>query len=70
LTWYNVVSAIFNGPSAHYALGAQNSTGVTVDCHDASSVDSSYGPYTGAPGPACYTGTTIVGVSTGLNYRF
>jgi predicted porin len=70
LTWYNVVSAIFNGPSAHYALGAQSSTGVTVDCHDASSVDSSYGPYTGAPGPACFTGTTIVGVSTGLNYRF
>jgi predicted porin len=70
LTWYNVASAIFNGPSAHYALGAQNSTGVTVDCHDASSVDSSYGPYTGAPGPACFTGTTIVGVSTGLNYRF
>jgi predicted porin len=70
LTWYNVAAAIFNGPSAHYALGAQSSTGVSVDCHDASDTDGSYGPYTGAPGPACFTGTTIVGVSTGLNYKF
>jgi predicted porin len=70
LDWYNVVSVIINGPSAHYALGAQSSTGVTVDCHDASDVDGDYGPYTGAPGPACFTGTTIVGVATGLNYKF
>jgi predicted porin len=70
LTWYNVVSAIFNGPSAHYALGAQSSTGVSVDCHDASDTDGSYGSYVGAPGPHCYTGTTIVGVSSGLNYKF
>jgi predicted porin len=70
LTWYNVGSVIFNGASAHYALGAQSSTGVTVDCHDASDTDGDYGPYTGAPGPACYTGTTIVGVSTGLRYKF
>ena len=70
LTWYNVASVIINGQSAHYALGAQSSTGVNVDCHDASAVDSSYGPYTGAPGPACYTGTTIVGVASGLNYKF
>ncbi len=70
LTWYNVASVIFNGPSAHYALGAQSSTGVSVDCHDASNTDGSYGPYVGAPGPACFTGTTIVGVATGLNYKF
>lgn len=70
LDWYNVVAVIFNGPSAHYALGAQGSTGVTVDCHDASDVDGDYGPYTGAPGPACFTGTTIVGVSSGLQYKF
>jgi predicted porin/outer membrane murein-binding lipoprotein Lpp len=70
LDWYNVVSVIRNGPSAHYALGAQSSTSVTVDCHDASAVDGDYGPYNGAPGPACFTGTTIVGVETGLRYRF
>lgn len=70
LTWYNVASVIINGPSAHYALGAQSSTGVNIDCHDASNTDSDYGPYTGGAGPACFTGTTIVGVASGLNYKF
>ena len=69
LTWYSDVAATFNGPSAHYDLGA-GGRGVTTDCHDASNADGNYGPYIGAAGPACFTGTTIVGVSTGLQYKF
>ena len=64
LTWYADIAATFNGASAHYDLGA-GGRGVTTDCHDA----------TGASGgvtstPNCYTGTTLVGVSTGLQYKF
>jgi predicted porin len=64
LIWYNVVAATFNGPDAHYDLGAGGRS-VTTDCHDA----------TAAPGgltstPHCWTGTTLVGVSTGLQWRF
>jgi predicted porin len=64
LTWYTDIAATINGPSAHYDLGA-GGHGVTTDCHDA----------TGAAGgiasnPNCYTGTTIVGVSTGIQWRF
>jgi predicted porin len=65
LTWYTAAAATFNGPSAHYDLGA-GGRGVTTDCHDASGADGGnvYG------NPHCWTGTTIVGVSTGLQYRF
>jgi predicted porin len=65
LTWYSAVAATFNGPSAHYDLGA-GGRGVTTDCHDAFAADGGnvYG------NPHCYTGTTILGFSTGLQYRF
>ncbi|MBO0751882.1 MAG: porin, partial [Bradyrhizobiaceae bacterium] len=64
LTWYSAVAATFNGPSAHYDLGA-GGRGVTTDCHDA------FGASGGVNStPHCWTGTTIVGVSTGLQYRF
>jgi predicted porin len=65
LTWYSAVAATFNGPSAHFDLGA-GGRGVTTDCHDAFSADggNSFGQ------PHCWTGTTLVGVSTGLQYRF
>jgi len=64
LTWYTNVAATFNGPDAHYDLGA-GGRAVTTDCHDAAT----------APGgitstPHCWTGTTIVGVSTGLQWKF
>jgi predicted porin len=64
LTWYTNVAATFNGPDAHYDLGAGGRS-VTTDCHDANA----------APGginaaPQCWTGTTIVGVSTGLQWKF
>jgi outer membrane murein-binding lipoprotein Lpp len=64
LTWYTTAAATFNGPDAHYDLGA-GGRGVTTDCHDANA----------APGginanPHCFTGTTLVGVSTGLRWKF
>jgi predicted porin/outer membrane murein-binding lipoprotein Lpp len=64
LTWYTNVAATFNGPDAHYDLGAGGRS-VTTDCHDANA----------APGginsaAQCWTGTTIVGVSTGLQWKF
>jgi predicted porin len=64
LTWYTAVAATFNGPSAHYDLGA-GGRGVVTDCHDTFGAD---GGYTSSP--HCWTGTTIMGASTGLQYRF
>lgn len=51
-------------PRRHYDLGAGGRS-VTTDCHDANA----------APGginaaPQCWTGTTIVAVSTGLQWKF
>jgi predicted porin len=66
LTWYTAVAATMNGPSAHFDLGA-GGRGVTTDCHDASIPAS--GGISGAGGH-CFTGTTLMGVSTGLQYRF
>ncbi|MFZ1924011.1 MAG: porin [Xanthobacteraceae bacterium] len=64
LIWYTDVAATFNGPSAHFDLGA-GGHGITTDCHDAS--DASGGALSS---PNCYTGTTLVGVSTGVAYKF
>jgi predicted porin len=64
LIWYNIVAATFNGPDAHYDLGAGGRS-VTTDCHDATGVS---GGLTSAP--HCWTGTTLVGVSSGLQWRF
>ncbi len=64
LTWYVNVAATVNGPSAHYDLGA-GGRGVTTDCHDATG--SSGGSLSS---PHCFTGTTIMGVSTGAKWTF
>jgi predicted porin/outer membrane murein-binding lipoprotein Lpp len=65
LTWYTDIAATFNGASAHYDLGA-GGRGVTTDCHDASLTASG-----GAlANPHCFTGTTIIGVSTGVQWKF
>jgi predicted porin len=66
LTWYSDIAATFNGPSAHYDLGA-GGRGVTTDCHDISVNDASGGALAN---PHCFTGTTLVGVSTGIQYKF
>ena len=65
LTWYTAVAATFNGPSAHFDLGA-GGRGVTTDCHDASDASGD----ANISNPHCFAGTTIVGVSTGIQWRF
>jgi hypothetical protein len=64
LSWYNNVAVTINGPSAHYDLGGGGRS-VTTDCHDA------FGATGGAfSAPRCWTGTTLMGVSSGLQWRF
>src|SRR5262249_39290661 len=67
LTWYSDIAATFNGPNAHYDLGA-GGRAVTTDCHDATNSSSTSGGFLATP--TCFTGTTLVGVSTGLQWRF
>ena len=77
LTWYINGAITMNESSAHYDLGA-GGHGSTTDCHDAFSGGPSaiYGPgsNTGGGGvggaPQCWTGATLLGVSTGINYKF
>ncbi len=64
LSWYVDGASTLNAPSAHYDLGA-GGHGIKTDCHDAFST--SGGVYST---PHCYTGTTLVGVSSGLRYTF
>jgi predicted porin len=66
LIWYSDIAATFNGRSAHYDLGA-GGRGVTTDCHDAGTNFSGGGENSNAH---CFTGTTLVGVSTGIQWRF
>jgi hypothetical protein len=64
LTWYTAVAATFNGPNAHYDLGA-GGHGVTTDCHDAFAA--SGGSFSQ---PHCFVGPVLAGVSTGIQWRF
>jgi predicted porin len=64
LTWYTNIAATFNSPDAHYDLGA-GGRAVTTDCHDAAGASGGI-----AASPQCWTGTTILGVSTGLQWKF
>jgi predicted porin len=64
LTWYTAVAATINGPTAHYDLGA-GGRGVTTDCHSA------WGASGGlVASPHCWVGTTLMGASTGIQWRF
>jgi porin-like protein len=64
LIWYSIAAATFNGPDAHYDLGAGGRS-VTTDCHDAA-----FAPGGAFSNPHCWTGTTLVGLSTGLQWKF
>jgi len=64
LTWYTAVAATINGPTAHYDLGA-GGRGVTTDCHSAFGATGGF-----ASQPHCWVGTTLAGVSTGIQWRF
>jgi hypothetical protein len=63
-TWYITAAATVNGPSAHFDLGA-GGRAVTTDCHDATG--SSGGAFAN---PHCWTGTTLLGVSSGAKWTF
>ena len=64
LVWYTDVAATMNGYSAHYDLGA-GGRAVTTDGHSA---------FGGTGGllsvPHLWTGTTLFGASTGIQWRF
>ena len=64
LTWYTDVAATMNGYSAHYDLGAGGRS-VTTDSHSA------FGATGGLLAvPHLWTGTTLFGASTGIQWRF
>ena len=66
LTWYIDAADTINHGNAHYDLGA-GGRGVTTDCHDGTNtvyIDNS------SSGPTTWGGCHVMGVSTGLNYRF
>jgi hypothetical protein len=64
LTLYADWAGTFNGPFAHYDLGA-GGRGVTTDCHDAS--DATGGE---SSSPHCWAGGHLQGVSVGMEKRF
>jgi predicted porin len=66
LTWYTDWALTDNGPAAHYDLGAGGRS-VTTDCHDAFGAAGGESPNSN---PHCFTGGKLMGVSTGMAYRF
>jgi predicted porin len=64
LSVYTSWAATFNGPYAHYDLGAGGRI-VTADCHDAS--DATGGE---SSNPHCWAGGHLMGVSVGINRHF
>jgi hypothetical protein len=66
LYWYVDAADTVNGTNAHYDLGA-GGRGVTTDCHDGTT--QAFIDYSSA-GPTTWGGCHVIGVSTGLNYKF
>ena len=66
LYWYIDTAKTFNGPNAHYDLGA-GGRGVTTDCHDGTT--QAFIDYSSA-GPTTWGGCRPFGVSTGFHYTF
>jgi predicted porin len=66
LYWYVDAADTVNGTNAHYDLGA-GGRGVTTDCHDGTT--QAFNDYSSA-GPTTWGGCHVIGVSTGLNYKF
>jgi predicted porin len=66
LYWYLDAADTVNHGNAHYDIGA-GGRGLTTDCHDGTNtVFTDYSSY----GPTTWGGCHIIGVSTGLNYKF
>jgi predicted porin len=66
LYWYLDAADTINHGNAHYDLGA-GGRGVTTDCHDGT--NTVFTDYSSA-GPTTWGGCHLIGVSTGLNYKF
>ncbi|MFI4890106.1 MAG: porin [Steroidobacterales bacterium] len=66
LYWYLDAAETVNHGNAHYDVGA-GGRGVTTDCHDGT--NTVFTDYSSA-GPTTWGGCHIVGVSSGLNYKF
>jgi predicted porin len=66
LTWYTDWAFTDNGPDAHFDLGA-GGRAVTIDCHDAFGAAGGESPNSN---PHCFTGGKLMGVSTGMAYKF
>jgi predicted porin len=66
LYWYLDAADTMNKGNAHYDLGA-GGRGVTTDCHDGT--NTVFNDYSSA-GPTTWGGCHIIGVSTGMNYKF
>jgi len=66
LYWYIDAADTINNGNAHYDLGA-GGRGLTTDCHDGT--NTVFVDYSGT-GPTTWGGCHIVGVSTGMNYKF
>ena len=66
LYWYLDAADTVNKGNVHYDLGA-GGRGLTTDCHDGTNaVFTDFTSY----GPTTWGGCHIIGVSTGLNYKF
>jgi hypothetical protein len=66
LYWYLDAADTVNNGNAHYDIGA-GGRGVTTDCHDGT--NTVVNDYSSA-GPTTWAGCHLIGVSTGLNYKF
>jgi hypothetical protein len=66
LYWYLDAADTVNHGNAHYDIGA-GGRGVTTDCHDGT--NTVFTDYSSA-GPTTWGGCHLIGVSTGLNYKF
>jgi hypothetical protein len=66
LYWYLDAADTVNHGNAHYDIGA-GGRGVTTDCHDGT--NTVFNDYSSA-GPTTWGGCHLIGVSTGLNYKF
>src|ERR1700722_5010910 len=66
LYWYLDAADTVNKGNAHYDIGA-GGRGLTTDCHDGT--NTVFTDYSSA-GPTTWGGCHVMGVSTGLNYKF
>lgn len=66
LYWYIDSALTINHGNAHYDLGA-GGRGLTTDCHDGTNTIFTDGS---SAGPTTWGGCRIMGVSTGLDYKF